>query len=104
MLRATRIESQVRQQLREPRVRSAPAIGRGEAAAIRGPLMGLGCNPSASAPQYVGLASVVVAHLNDDEAVPVDRVDEAILVGDSPRPDRRSACRQRIRSSVDAPS
>ena len=100
----TRIESQGRQQLREPRVRSAPAIGRGEAAAIRGPLMGLGCNPSASAPQYVGLASVVVAHLNDDEAVPVDRVDEAILVGDSPRPDRRSACRQRIRSSVDAPS
>ena len=77
MPRAARIESKVRQQLREPWVRSAPAIGRGEAAAIRGPLMGLGCNPSASALEHVVLASVVVSHLNDDEAVPVDRVDEA---------------------------
>ena len=63
--------------MRSRRVRSMPAIGTCEVSVPLGTLMGLGCNPSASAPQYVGLASVVVAHLNDDEAVPVDRVDEA---------------------------
>ena len=34
----------------------------------------------------MGLASVVVAGLDDHEAVPVDRVDEPMLVGDPARP------------------
>ena len=72
--------------MRSRRVRSMPAIGRGEAAAIRGPLMGLGCNLSAGALEHVVLASVVVAGLDDDEAVPVDCVDQPMLVGDPARP------------------
>ena len=71
MPRAARIESQVRQRVREPRLRSAPAMG---------------CAPSASAPEHVGHTSVVVARLDDDEDVPVDRVDQPMLVRDPPRP------------------
>ncbi|MFZ4486627.1 MAG: hypothetical protein ACOYO9_08570, partial [Candidatus Nanopelagicales bacterium] len=35
---------------------------------------------------HVGLASVVVAGLDDDEAVPVDRLDQPMLVGEPARP------------------
>ena len=62
-----------------------PAIGTCEVSVPLGPLMGLGCNVSAGALEHVGHTSVVVARL-DDEGVPVDRVDQPMLVRDPPRP------------------
>ena len=72
--------------MRSRRVRSMPAIGTCEVSVPLGPLMGLGCNVSAGALEHVGHTSVVVAGLDDDEAVPVDRVDQPMLVSDPPRP------------------
>ena len=82
MPRAARIESSIRQHVRGPRVRSASAME---------------CNPSASAPEHIGYTSVVVARLDDDEAVPRDRVDEAMLVGDPPRPVAREVLTEWLR-------
>ena len=64
-------------------IRTMPVVARCEGTAVIGSRTALQGNPRDGALERMGLASVVVARLDDDDVVPVGRVDQPVDAGNN---------------------